>query len=235
MSEPSLVVAEVFGPTVQGEGPSLGQRAGFIRTAGCNLTCSWCDTPYTWDGTRHDLRAELRRVPALDIARRALSGAPNLVVITGGEPLLHQRQPGWDALLEHLARAGVDIEIETNGTVPPSPRTAQTVTRFNVSPKLQHAGDPERRRIRPAALSALHATGKAAFKFVCRTPGDVTAVARYTAAWGVPPSAVWVMPEGTNSARITAHLTAIADAAIDAQFNLTTRLHVHVWGEERER
>jgi pyruvate-formate lyase-activating enzyme len=44
-TDESLVLAEVFGPTVQGEGPSLGRAASFIRTGGCNLTCSWCTVP----------------------------------------------------------------------------------------------------------------------------------------------------------------------------------------------
>ena len=43
----TLVVAEVFGPTVQGEGPSAGRRASFIRLGGCNLHCDWCDTKFT--------------------------------------------------------------------------------------------------------------------------------------------------------------------------------------------
>ncbi|MGW1071566.1 7-carboxy-7-deazaguanine synthase QueE [Streptomyces sp. NPDC002537] len=231
----SLVVAEVFGPTVQGEGPSLGRRAGFIRLGGCNLTCTWCDTPYTWDASRHDLRAELRRVPVGDIARRALTGRPELVVLTGGEPLLHQHQPGWALLLDHLAAAGAEVEVETNGTIAPSSRTVEAVTRFNVSPKLRHAGVDEHRRIRPPAITALHTTGKATFKFVCRTPDDVAEVTRYATAWDLPPSLVWIAPEGTTNARIAARIAAVADPVITAGFNLTTRLHVHAWGEVRGR
>jgi 7-carboxy-7-deazaguanine synthase len=62
-TKPPLVVSEVFGPTIQGEGPHAGQRAAFVRLGGCNLTCTWCDTAYTWDARRYDLRAELHRVP----------------------------------------------------------------------------------------------------------------------------------------------------------------------------
>src|SRR4029450_7825218 len=60
---PELVVSEVFGPTFQGEGPSVGRRAGFVRLGRCNLDCSWCDTPYTWDWERHDPAVELRAGP----------------------------------------------------------------------------------------------------------------------------------------------------------------------------
>ncbi|MEY9946618.1 7-carboxy-7-deazaguanine synthase [Kitasatospora sp. GAS1066B] len=221
--------------TVQGEGPSLGRRAGFVRLGGCNLHCTWCDTPYTWNAARHNLRAELTRTAVAEIVPRVLRGNPELVVITGGEPLLHQRQPGWTSLLSALTAAGVEVEVETNGTLAPTSGTTAAVTRFNVSPKLAHAGDPEAARIRPAALQSLLSTGKAGFKFVCATADDVAEVSRIAGRLGIPPTAVWVMPEGTTAGRVTARLPVLAEAAIAAGFNLTTRLHVHVWGDERAR
>ncbi|MFG2525631.1 7-carboxy-7-deazaguanine synthase QueE [Streptomyces sp. NPDC048527] len=220
---------------MQGEGPSLGRRAGFVRLGGCNLHCSWCDTPYTWNAERYDLRAELTRTTVAEIVQRVLRGNPELVVITGGEPLLHQKQPGWARLLSELKAAGVEVEAETNGTLAPTPTTTAGVTRFNVSPKLTHAGDPEAARLRPAALQSLHGTGKAAFKFVCTTARDVAEVAEVTHRLGIPPAAVWVMPEGTTAGQVSTRLPVLAEAAIAAGFNLTTRLHVHVWGDERAR
>lgn len=235
-SPPSLVVAETFGPTIAGEGPSLGRRASFIRLGGCDLRCTWCDTPYTWNAARYDLRAELTRVPAAELAARALHADPGLVVLTGGEPLLHQHQPGWTALLDALTEAGADIEVETNGTRAPTPATAAAVTRFNVSPKLAHAGDPEHKRIRPRALTdlaALAAAGQADFKFVCRDPADVDQAAGLAAAYGIPPRQVWIMPEGTTTTAINHRLAQLADPAIARGFNLTTRLHIACWGDER--
>src|SRR5262245_52198924 len=61
MMTESLVVSEVFGPTWQGEGPSIGRRCGFVRLGRCNLACTWCDTPYTWDWERYDPAKELHR------------------------------------------------------------------------------------------------------------------------------------------------------------------------------
>ncbi|MGW7708281.1 7-carboxy-7-deazaguanine synthase QueE [Streptomyces sp. NPDC054771] len=231
----TLVVREVFGPTVQGEGPSTGRRCAFIRLGGCNLTCSWCDTPETWDATRYDLRATLTRTTVQDIVTRALEGDPGMVVITGGEPLLHQNQPGWYSLVAALTSAGTEIEVETNGTQTPTEQTARLVTRFNVSPKLAHAGDPAAKRIRPDALRALHATGKAAFKFVCQGPDDVAEVQEFTTVHGLDPARVWVMPEGTDTPALCDRLTTIADPAIAAGFNITNRLHVAIWGDEKGR
>jgi organic radical activating enzyme len=231
----TLVVREVFGPTVQGEGPSCGRRCSFIRLGGCNLKCGWCDTPETWDASRFDLRQTLTRRRVADIVTRALDGDPAMVVITGGEPLLHQHHDGWRSLVGALILAGAEIEVETNGTQAPTVHTARWVTRFNVSPKLAHAGDPANKRIRPGALYALLETRKAVFKFVVRDLADVQEVQAFTAAHGIPPHLVWVMPEGTDTHTITARLGGIADPAIGAGFNLSTRLHVHAWGDEKGR
>lgn len=234
-TQDSLTLSEVFGPTIQGEGPSTGRRASFIRLGGCNLSCSWCDTPYTWDASRYDLRAELRREPVDAIAERALVGAAGLVVISGGEPLLHQNQPGWTRLLDLLTAAGVDIEIETNGTVPPTLPTLDRGVRFNCSPKLAHSGDPEARRIRPVALAGLVASGRAIFKFVAATEADVDEAAEVATRYGLPARTVWISPEGTGIDAVLSHTKVIAEPTIRHGFNLGTRLHTLVWGAERGR
>lgn len=235
MTSPStLVVSELFGPTVQGEGPSLGRRASFLRLMGCNLTCSWCDTPYTWDADRFVLREQGSRRSWADIVDTVLGHGTDLLVVTGGEPLLHQRQRAWKSILRCMSVASVQVEVETNGTVVPAPETVQYVTRFNVSPKLAHAGMADDRRNVPDAVLALLRTEKAAFKFVCRTEGDVEEVAGWTRRYGVPPQSVWVMPEGTTAAAVCDHLATVATPAVDAGFNLTTRLHTLAWGDARE-
>jgi 7-carboxy-7-deazaguanine synthase len=231
----TLTVAEVFGPTVQGEGRTCGQRASFIRLGGCNLTCRWCDTPYTWDASRYALREELRRRPAGDLLAEVLGHGTPVVVITGGEPLLQQGLPAWERLLAGLGEAGREVEVETNGTVPPGDLTARLVTRFNVSPKLAHAGDPASRRIRPGAVSALLATGKAAFKFVCRGLSDLDEARATARLLGIPPDLVQIMPEGTDPDVLAARLRELAGPAIAAGYGLTPRLHILLWGDERGR
>lgn len=234
---PSLVISEAFGPTFQGEGPSLGRRASFIRLMGCNLACSWCDTPYTWDARRYDLHAEGTRTPVAALLEQVHAAGTRLVVITGGEPLLHQRTPGWRALLEGLLAQGIQVEVETNGTIAPEPWAALQA-RFNVSPKLAHSGDSARDRLRPAPLAILALLaqeGTATFKFVASSPRDVVEIADVCAAYRLPKDSVWVMPLGTDGAALGEHLGALADAALAAGFNVTTRLHVLAWGNERKR
>jgi 7-carboxy-7-deazaguanine synthase len=228
---PELVVAEVFGPTFQGEGPSLGRRAGFVRLGRCNLDCTWCDTPYTWDWGRYDPAVELRRTPVSEVVERLDAMAPEIVVLTGGEPLLQQRR--LVPLAEVCAERGWEVEVETNGTLSPSPELAALVARWNVSPKLANSGIPEDRRIVPDALAALVATGRAAFKVVVATEADLDEVGALVEAHRLAP--IWVMPEGTDATTVLERARALADPVLARGWNLTTRLHVLLWGDERAR
>jgi 7-carboxy-7-deazaguanine synthase len=240
-AEPVLWVSEVFGPTVQGEGPSLGRRARFVRLMGCNLHCGWCDTPYTWDATRFRLAAEGHPMTVSAVMAEVVGsrgGRAGLVVITGGEPLLHQHRPPFLHLLAALRRAGLEVEVETNGTQAPEQAVTELVDRFNVSPKLGHADegrDPAERRFVPQALEALAAGGKAVFKFVARQPGDLAEIGALVRRFGIAPDLVWVMPEGTTPEQVAAGTALLAAPVIAAGYNLTTRLHVIAWGDLRGR
>lgn len=93
-----LVVSEIVPSTVVGDGPLAGWRCAMIRLGGCNLACTWCDVPYSWDGSRTDLQVTLNRRLVHNIVEDALVSSPRLVIITGGEPLLQERSPGPEAL-----------------------------------------------------------------------------------------------------------------------------------------
>ena len=227
----TLVVSEVFGPTFQGEGPSIGQRAAFVRLGRCNLDCAWCDTPYTWDWARYDPAKELHRVAVADVVAQLEAMRPGRVVITGGEPLLQQRQ------LTRLAQACADrswpVEVETNGTRAPSDELVALVDQWNMSPKLANSGIDEDKRIRPDALAAFVRTGRAVFKFVATGEADLAEIEALAAAHDLAP--IWVMPEGTDAATVVARAKALAGPVLERGWNLTPRLHVLLWGDDRGR
>lgn len=229
----SLVVSEVFGPTWQGEGPSLGTRAGFVRLGRCNLACSWCDTPYTWDWSRFVPAEELRTMSTDQIALEVEAMEVPLVVVTGGEPLLQQSH--LPPLLRRLRDGGHRVEVETAGTIAPTDDVVELVERFNVSPKLAGSGNPEQRRYRPDVLRSFADSGRAVFKFVASTPADVEEADAIVAACGIAAGTVWVMPEGTDPEVVVRRARALADAVGARGWNLTTRLHVLLWGDERGR
>lgn len=228
-----MLISESFGPTIQGEGPSAGQRALFIRLSRCNLTCRACDTPYTWDWTRFDSRRESRRVSINELVDWAAADPARLVVITGGEPLIQQDALG--ELVAGLATAGKSVEVETNGTIAPATRLSGLVRAFNVSPKLSSfgAGMPSSRRIRENALKEFMSSGKAVFKFVVAEPADLEEVAVLEQRLGLTP--IWIMPEGVTQEVILERLRGMSDEVIMRGWNISTRMHVLLWGDQRGR
>jgi 7-cyano-7-deazaguanosine (preQ0) biosynthesis protein QueE len=223
-----LTVSEVFGPTIQGEGPSAGRRAGFLRLGRCNLACSFCDTPYTWDWTRFDPVQELRRVPAGDLLESIKAMDVPLLVITGGEPMLQQRR--LIPLLEAVQRLGMEVEVETAGTIAPNVPEG-LVTRWNVSPKLASSGNSLAARYRPEVLQMFNATGRAAFKFVVTGPADLDEIDSMVARSDLDP--VWLMPEGTDATTIVNGMRSLAAEAASRGWNLSPRLHILIWGDRR--
>lgn len=230
MRRVGLRVTEMFGPTFQGEGPSCGQLAAFVRLAGCPLACTWCDTPYTWDRTRFNLDAQSEWTTVSDVFAGLTKLAQRLVVITGGEPLLQQRQ--LVPLVRMLVDAGRRVEIETSGTIEPVPALARDAA-FNVSPKLANAGMPYHRRINPAALAAFRASEGSCFKFVVRERGDLAEVDELRTRFDLTP--VWIMPEGTTPARLLAIMRELADEVLTRGWHLSNRLHIMLWGDTRGR
>lgn len=100
--------------SIDGEGPSAGELATFIRFLGCDLRCSWCDTAYSWDGT---VQPELMTGDAI-CAFIKESGAHN-VTLTGGEPLI---QKGIGDLMALIAvDQALTIRVETHGGIAISP------------------------------------------------------------------------------------------------------------------
>jgi len=231
-----LVVSEVFGPTVQGEGPSAGRRCAFLRLGGCNLSCRWCDTPYTWDWTgigdskvAYDPRTELRVLHGDEVLAQLLAFDVDTIVISGGEPLNQQRR--LLRVVRGLVDRGRRVEVETNGTRIPDPELVDAGVQFNVSPKLAHSGDPAGRRLMPQALRALAGLPNVAFKFVCRSESDLDEVAEVVALYGTRP--VWIMPEGRTAQDVNDGLARLADHVVIRGWNLTTRLHVVAWDDKR--
>lgn len=230
-----LRISEIFGPTWQGEGPTAGRYAAFIRLAGCNLDCSWCDTPYSWDWKRYNYKEQVTERSVSSVLNELHEIMPRggygvSYVFTGGEPLL--QQSGMADLARRLP-SGAFVEVETNGTISPNAATIEVVDQFNVSPKLANSGVPFHRRIKDTVISDHLAHGKAIWKFVCQSTDDVSEVRMLVDWFGLRPQSVWVMPEGTDQATTQSHANEIRDAVLAHSFNLTMRQHVTIWDGAR--
>jgi len=107
MSVQSLPLMESF-YTIQGEGAFTGHAAYFIRLGGCDVGCVWCDVKESWDAGKHALRS------IVDMTEEASNSGSKIVVITGGEPAMHDLTD----LTTSLKSAGLRMHIETSGAHP---------------------------------------------------------------------------------------------------------------------
>lgn len=229
----TLKVSEIFGPTIQGEGPSLGRRCAFLRLAVCNLACTWCDTPYSWDWIRYNYKEQVHLLTDVEVLDKLTSMGVKMLVVSGGEPMLQQHKL---VRLFHWLRGEyrfTDIHIETAGTIAPDPEVDFYITQYNVSPKLFNSGNPLDKRLKPEVLRTLARNSKAYFKFVVCDLADVREAASYGDDFGISRDRIFIMPEGTTVERITQVTREIADDVIRRGLNLTTRLHLLAWGDRR--
>lgn len=229
-----LRVSEAFGPTIQGEGPHAGQPCFFLRLMGCNLDCSWCDTPYTWDwtgknGTVYD-RTDYKLMTLEDISNHLganatiHTGLELPLVISGGEPLLQAK-----ALTAFVDEWEGPIDIETNGTRPPLD-TDRDIT-YVCSPKLNSSGvrwNPKHNK----TIDALYEHG-AHFKFVIGSAADAAEAEEFIEYHDLDHDCVWFMPEGTTTTEMNRNVEATVTAAILNGVRYSDRLHVRIWEDAR--
>jgi 7-carboxy-7-deazaguanine synthase len=222
-----LKISEIF-HSIQGEGMLVGVPSVFVRTSGCNLRCTWCDTPYTsWqpEGEERSVSWIVDQVNAY--------GASH-VVITGGEPMI---APEIEELTHRLTQ---HITVETAGTVDAQVRCDL----MSISPKLANstphtrddgrwAGQHERLRYQPEILRRLIQLYPYQLKFVITDPSDLQEVNAIVSDIGASRSRVVLMPEGIDAAILAERGRWLADISKREGLRLTPRLHIDLWGNRR--
>jgi 7-carboxy-7-deazaguanine synthase len=135
-------VLEIFGPTIQGEGMVVGRKTMFVRTAGCDYSCAWCDSAFTWDGSAKE---DIERLTAEEIIGRLIKTGGNQfdhVTISGGNPALLKN---LHELIDPLHEKGMEVALETQGsrwqdwfpkiddlTISPKPPSSKMTTNWDV-------------------------------------------------------------------------------------------------------
>lgn len=222
-----MKIAEIF-YSIQGEGSLVGVPSVFVRTSGCNLRCSWCDTPYTsWNpqGTDLSLDAIVEQVSGYRAARH--------VVLTGGEPMI---APGIVELSQRFRALGMHITVETAGTV----LAPVACDLMSISPKLSNStpegtfrAQHERLRLQPAVLRQLMAHCDYQLKFVIARAEDIGEVRELVADLGAPADKVILMPEGIAGDTLHERGVWIAEVCKEFGYRFTPRLHVDLYGNRR--
>lgn len=152
-------IVEIF-DSIEGEGKRSGQLATFVRTVGCNLRCSYCDTPYALSEKNY----EYTELTSDEIISR-LNPLYRKVTLTGGEPLFH---PNIKELISEMCSAGYEVNVETNGSIKTSPFRVAGNVFFTIDYKLPCSG-MENRMDKDAFLEL---TKEDVVKFVIGTKED---------------------------------------------------------------
>lgn len=223
-------ICEIF-ESIQGEGMLAGVPSLFLRASGCNLRCSWCDTPHaSWAPEGEEWTSD-------QLAARAAACKLRHVVITGGEPMIFA---DLAPLTRRLDALGKHITIETAGTVD------QDVAchLMSISPKLAnstpHGVDGgrwvemhERARLRPDVLRALMARYDYQLKFVIREEADLAEVLALATELEAPAERVLLMPEGFEPDLLRERSVWLAEVCRRTGFRYSPRLHIFLYGNRR--
>lgn len=227
---PSLVISEKF-YSIQGEGQTMGKPSIFLRLAGCNLLCKskhWvCDSIEVW---QKGVKTDFNKVfSAPDVA--ALREGVHLI-ITGGEPMLHQNKIedfiGWFS--EEHGFFPI-IEVETNGTIIPSSTMESIVTYWNCSPKLKNSGETAKRRINPEAITAINSRPNSIFKFVINDTQDVHEILDDYGKF-IDLKNVVLMPAGENQEQLAETRPIVIAQCLNLGFRYSDRLHIVIWNQK---
>jgi 7-carboxy-7-deazaguanine synthase len=221
-----MKIAEIF-YSIQGEGALAGVPSVFVRSSGCNLRCSWCDTPYTsWKPEGADLSVA-------EILTQVQEFNARHVVVTGGEPMIAS---GVADLTQELRNAGKHITIETAGTV----FAPVQCDLMSISPKLSNstpegewAKQHDKLRIQIEVIKRLMDHCDYQLKFVVAQPEDLGEIRGIVARAAAETGKVILMPEGTDPARLREKSVWIAELCKQEGYRFGPRLHVDIWGDRR--
>jgi 7-carboxy-7-deazaguanine synthase len=203
-------IIEIF-HSVQGEGPFTGLRTSFIRTARCNLRCTWCDTTYSFGPGRERSVASIVRAVARHKTRYAC--------LTGGEPLLQKESP---ALLRALSRRGITSVVETGGSLDVRPYLA--IPRVHLSVDVKCPASKMERANRWSNLPLLRPED--IVKFVIADRADYLYARRVLRSYPIPGTVVF-QPVWGSDAR------ALAEWVLTDRLDVRVMLQEHkfLWGE----
>ena len=240
-----IAINEIFGPTIQGEGKSAGRAVVFIRLALCNLKCVWCDTPYTWNWNTTNQKGlslpvfskedELHRMSIEEILAKVKTYSneqTDAIVISGGEPLLQQKQ--LLPMLVKLKQLGYWIEVETNGTIVPLKGFLETINQINCSPKLQNSGNPLEKRRKLLGFQHLAQLPITNFKFVISCESDIEetlTIVKYLRNYGNPE--IRLMPLSQTKVELLSRESLVKDLCDKHNFIYCTRLSILKSGTKR--
>ena len=226
-------VSEIF-LSIQGEGRTAGVVSVFVRLAGCDLRCAWCDTEYALDiKPAQSLTVE-------EIIDRVETYHCRQVVVTGGEPLIAPELP---MLLQELKKRDKYITLETNATryhpivcdlVNISPKLANSTPRQG--PYAQFAETHEKNRLNIEAIKSFIINYDYQLKFVVESERDLSEIdAILKELPGVDRDRVMLMPQARTKQQYRKRGPEIARLCVEKGYRYSPRLQIELWGNRRRK
>jgi 7-carboxy-7-deazaguanine synthase len=225
-----LNVSEIF-YSIQGEGRYGGVPSVFVRLAGCDLRCRWCDTPYalqTSQGKPMTIDRILAQVETYDCPH---------VVVTGGEPLIAPELPDF---LRELNRRGMHITVETSAT-----QFREIICDLiSISPKLSNSTPPDgpdvqshqQRRLNIIAIGSFIDRCDYQLKFVVEKESDLAEIDELlNQLHNIDKNKILLMPQARTKTEYNRLGPRIAQMCIDKGFRYCPRLQIELWGNRRRR
>ena len=234
--------------TLEGEGEYIGKPSVFMRLSMCNLTCKGfasedsphgCDSYISWSiknkMTFNEIFALMESKGYIEKLRTdfKLMGDGAILKITGGEPLIQQKQllKFIEAFIEQY-QFTPKIDFETNATLQPSDEWLKYDATFTTSPKLTTNGDEEEKTYKPEVLK-WHVENKSGFKFVINKSEDIDEIWRKyiedDKGINIPLYRVWFMPCCGSREEHIEKAPAVAEYAKALNVNFSPRLHLLLW------
>ena len=224
-----MKISEIF-KSIQGEGTNAGKPAIFLRTAECNLKCTWCDTKYTWDWKSFDYSKEVKEISIKDIRERIEQFNLRHLVITGGEPLMQQ-----DDLAELLVFLKPDfyVEIETNGTILPNNALSTLVDQWNVSPKTKNSRNPLELCEDNECYAFFSKQKNCYFKYVVESKDDLMEIHNLMKKHRLEKNRVLLMTQAATKGELLERESNVFLMSKENGLGFSPRMHVAKWGSQR--
>ncbi|MEM7293764.1 MAG: 7-carboxy-7-deazaguanine synthase QueE [Pseudomonadota bacterium] len=230
-----ILISEIFGPTIQGEGELIGTPTVFVRTGGCDFHCSWCDTLYAVEKQYRDTWKKMNAATVLDQVRTLSSDQPILVTLSGGNPAL---QPLGE-LIESGQTLGYRFALETQGSVAQS--WFHNLNVLTLSPKPPSSGMAFDAARLKACVDAAGAQTKVTLKIVVDSDDDLRWAGDRRAEY--PDIPMVLQPCNRNVGDIAPDfqtlnrkMQSLVDAVNNRKWSdvrVLPQLHVMIWGNER--
>jgi 7-carboxy-7-deazaguanine synthase len=228
-------ISEIF-YSIQGEGTFTGMPSVFIRAAGCNLRCRWCDSKYA------ARPAQGKELTVNEIIKKAARYQTKFYVLTGGEPMMAK---GIYELAQRLVDGRKHVTIETAATIPPggiacslaslSPKLSNSTPGRDVASAVRRRHETKRLQLNVIRDWIDHYDYQ--LKFVICSSADIDELIALLGGLErtIPPEKVLLMPEGVNTRAVGKVSDVVVAACKEHGFRFCDRLHIRLFGNTRGR